>query len=243
MVIENSNQKNDAHFLDDRCSVAGNNRHKHAFWKSLIFTIVIFGLGLIMGFFLEGVQSDNIYSRLINSELNLLDDQLTQGIINDYNVSCVKSRESLFAFADRIYLEAIEIEDIDSTGRLGDLSVLHKRYDLLRTLLLKEARNLKSRCGEDFHIVNYFYLYSSEDIDVSSKQNYFSRVLFDLKELHPDTVLLVPIASDTNLISVDALINALDIHTYPTIVIDDSVVITEVPTLSELEDHLVYLSP
>ncbi len=216
---------------------------KHAFWQAFIFTVVIFSLGLILGFFLEGVQSDNIYSRLINSELNLLDDQLTQNIINDYNISCVKSRQSLFAFADRIYLEAVEIEDIDSTGRLGDLSVLHKRYDLLRTLLLKEARNLKDRCGGDFHIVNYFYLYNSEDIEISSKQNYFSRVLFDLKELHPDTVLLIPIASDTGLISVDALVNALDIHSYPTIVIDDSVAITEVPTLSELESRLIFLSP
>ncbi len=216
---------------------------KHAFWKSFVFTIVIFGLGLILGFFLESAQSDNIYSRLITSELNLLDDQLTQGIINDYNVSCVKSRESLFAFADRIYSEAVEIEEIDSTGRLGDLTVLHKRYDLLRTLLLKEAKNLKIRCGDDFHIFNYLYLYNSEDIDVKSKQNYFSRVLFDLKEIHRDTVLLIPIAADTGLISVDALVSALDIHTYPTIVIDNLVVITDIPTLSELEEYLVYLSP
>ncbi|MGV8142349.1 MAG: hypothetical protein ACP5NS_01790 [Candidatus Pacearchaeota archaeon] len=219
------------------------NQNKHAFWQAFVFTVVVFGLGLILGFFLEGVQSDNIYNRLIASELNLLDDQLTQEIINDYNISCVKSRESLFAFADRIYSEAVEIEEIDSTGRLGDLTVLHKRYDLLRTLLLKEARNLKSRCGEDFHIVTYFYLYNSEDIDTSSKQNYFSRVLFDLKESHPDTILLIPIASDTDLISVDALINALDIHTYPTIVIDDAIFITEVPTLSDLEEHIVFLSP
>lgn len=216
---------------------------KHAFWQSFIFTIVVFTLGLALGFFLEGVQSDNIHSRLINSELNLLDDQLTQEIINDYNVSCVKSRQSLFAFADRIYEEAVELEEIDGTGRLGDLTVLHKRYDLLRTLLLKEAKNLKERCGNDFHIFAYFYLYNSEDIETSSKQNYFSRVLYDLKELHPDTVLLIPIASDTDLISVEALINALDIHTYPSIVIDDSIAITEVPTIEFLEQQLVFLSP
>ncbi len=216
---------------------------KHAFWQAFIFTIIVFGLGLILGFFLEGVQSDNIYSRLITSELSLLDDQLTQEIIKDYNVSCRQSRKSLFEFADRIYDEAVEIEEIDGTGRIGDLTVLHKRYDLLRTLLLKEAKNLKQRCGNDFHVFSYFYLYNSEDVETSSKQNYFSRVLFDLKELHPDTVLLVPIASDTDLVSVDALITALKIKNYPSIVIDDSKVITDNLTLEELEQNLVFLSP
>ncbi|MSS74561.1 hypothetical protein EXS72_02900 [Candidatus Pacearchaeota archaeon] len=211
---------------------------KHAFWRAFIFTVSIFGIGLMLGFFLEGVQSDNIYSRIIITELNLLDDQLTQEVIQDYNVSCVSSRNSLFDFADRIYFEAAEIEEIDSTGRLGDLTVLHKRYDLLRTLLLKEARNLKKRCGEDFHIVNYFYLYNSNDIEIKAKQNYFSKLLFDLKENNPETVLLVPIAADTDLSSVEILVNALDIRTYPSIVINDLIVFTEIPTLSELEEKL-----
>ncbi len=216
---------------------------KHAFWRALIFTLIVFGSGLTIGFFLEGVQSDNIYSRLISSELDLLDDQLTQQIIKDYNVSCTQSRKSLFEFADRIYNEATELEEIDGTGRIRDLTVLHKRYDLLRTLLLKESKNLKTRCGNDFHVFTYFYLYNSLDVEISSKQNYFSRVLFDLKEIHPDSVLLVPIASDTNLVSVDALINALEIRTYPSIVIDDSEIITDNIALDELEKKLVFLSP
>jgi hypothetical protein len=213
---------------------------KHAFWKAFIFTAIIFGFGLILGFFLEGFQSDNIYSKLIDSELNLLDDQLTHEIINDYNVSCVQARVSLFAFADKIYSEAVELEEIDGIGRLGDLTVLHKRYDLLRALLLKESKNLKERCGNDFHIITYFYLYNSQNIEISSKQNYFSRVLYDLKELHSDTVLLIPIASDTGLSSVDLLTNALNIHTYPSIIIDDAIVTTENPTLTELEEKLVF---
>src|SRR3989344_4133455 len=147
---------------------------KHAFWQALVFTAIVFFLGMILGFFFESKQSEDIRSHLVDSELNILDEQLRQRIIADYNVSCSLAKESLFFFADKIYDEAIELEEVDATGRLGDLTVLHRRYDLLRTLLWVEAENLKKRCGDDFHIVTYLYLYNNNDIDVSSKQNYFS---------------------------------------------------------------------
>ena len=211
---------------------------KHAFWQALVFTVIVFSLGLILGFFLESRQSEGIYSRLVDSELNILDEQLRQRVISDSNISCVLAKESLFFFADKIYDEAIELEEVDTTGRLGDLTVLHRRYDLLRTLLWLEAENLKQRCREDFHIVTYLYLYNTDDVDTSSRQNYFSRQAFDLKMDNPESIVLIPIAVDTHVASIDVLVRSFGLNTYPATIIDGRDVITEVVTLEELEERV-----
>jgi hypothetical protein len=209
---------------------------KHAFWQALVFTVIVFSLGVILGFFLEVRQSDKIYLDLVDSELNILDEQLRQRIISDSNVSCILAKESLFVFADKIYEDALGLEEIDGVGRITDLSLLHKRYDLLRTLLLFEAEKLKQRCKEDFNIIVYLYLYNIDDIEVSSRQNYFSKQLFDIKLEHPKNVILIPIAVDTDVASVELLVKSRGISIYPTIMINGDRFVTEFSTLDELEE-------
>jgi len=209
---------------------------KHAFWHALVFTLIVFSLGLLLGFFIEFKQSERVYFELVDSELNILDEQLRQRIISDSNISCELAKESLFSFADKIYTDAVDLEDSDATGKLTDLTVLHRRYDLLRTLLLLEAQNLKERCKGDFHIVSYLYYYNVDDVEISSKQNYFSRQLFDLKSIYPKEVILIPIAIDTKVASVDIFVKSLGNNTYPSIIINGDKVISNFVTLQELED-------
>lgn len=208
---------------------------KHAFWQALVFTVIIFSLGMMLGFFLELRQTGSIYSELVASELSILDEQLRQKIIVDSNLSCTAAKKSLFEFADKIYYEALELEEIDNVGRISDLITLHKRYDLLRTMLLFEAKSLKERCNDEFHIVNYIYLYREEGLETSSKQNYFSKQIFDLKSKYPQEILIIPIAADTGVASVDVFLNSIQIYSYPVIIVDDEDFIYEFITLEELE--------
>ncbi|MEK6908998.1 MAG: hypothetical protein AABX23_03025 [Nanoarchaeota archaeon] len=209
---------------------------KHAFWQALVFTVVVFFFGMLLGFYLELNQSQSIYTDLVNSELNILDEQVRQRLITDSNLSCELGKESLFTFADKIYDDAIDLEEVDGTGRIGDLTVLHKRYDLLRTLLLLEAEKLKERCLQDFHIVTYLYYYNVENIDISSKQNYLSNLVFDLKTENPDEVILIPIAIDTDVASVDLLVKSLDSKTYPMIIVNKELIITDLIGFEQLRD-------
>ncbi len=211
------------------------NRSKHAFWQALVFTIIVFALGLITGYFFEIRQSDDIFTALVNSEINILDEQVKGRLIQGVDVSCSDAKDSLFGFADKIYEEARQLEEKDSPGRLNDLTALHRRYDILRTLLWIEARELKDRCKDDFHVVVYLYSYLSEDVDVQSQQFFYSRLLTDLKEAHTDEIILIPIAVDTGLSSVELAAKSNNVGKFPAIIIDDGKVITDVITLSELE--------
>ncbi len=209
---------------------------KHAFWQALVFAVIIFSVGMLLGFYLEIGQSQSIYSDLVGSELNILDEQVRQRIIVDNNVSCSLGKDSLFSFADKIYDEAVDLEEIDGTGRLTDLTLLHKRYDLLRVSLLLEAEKLKERCAQDFQIVTYLYYYNSDDVQISSRQNYFSRLLFDLKKKYPDKVILIPIAVDTDVASVNLLVESLGATEFPAIRVNDGTLVTDLISLSNLEN-------
>ena len=215
--------------------IRGKMDSKHAFWQALVFTVIVFFLGIVLGFFIEARQSDSLAARLANSEINVLDEQLRERVISGFSTDCELARTSMFNFADTIYSEAIQLEDKDATGRLSDLSALHRRYDLLRTLLWIESRNLKLRCGNQFHVVVYLYQYHNEDADISSKQFFYSRLLADLKEAHPQDIILIPIAVDTGLSSIELAIASKNITSFPAIVVDDSAIITTVITLQDLE--------
>lgn len=209
---------------------------KHAFWQALIFTIIVFGIGLILGFFLESYRADKVQFNLLDSEINVLDDQLRNRVIGDFNVECNIAVQSTFDFADKIYGEALKLESYDSASKFSDsFLVLHRRYDLLRTLLWLESVELRERCGKEYHTVVYLYEYNNEDIDVRSKQLFYSRLLTDLKNKYPDKIILIPIAVDTGLESVSLITEYYQVNEFPSIIIDESSVINGIVTLEKLE--------
>jgi len=208
--------------------------NKKAFWQALIFTIIIFALGLLLGFFLEKNRTQEIEIKLIASELNLLDEQLRNQISENLNLSCDLAIESTFGFADKIYFEAVKMEKYDSASKFtDDLKLIHKRYDLLRTMLWLEGIKLKKRCGDKFHTIVYFYEYSPEDINIKSQQLFFSRLLTDIKNENPDKVLLIPIAANLDLASIDLTLQNYNLTKLPVVLIDEERIIDKITTLDD----------
>lgn len=197
--------------------------NKSAFWKALVFTIIIFVIGFLLGAYLETQRASNLASILENSEIDLLDEQVRTKVITDFHVRCDVSKENLFEFADRIYVEADKLErDDQATKFIDDLKSIHKRYDLLRMLLWTQATELKESCG-NLHTVVYVYEYNTEDIDKHALQISYSRVLLDLKNAHPNDVLLIPIAGNMNLTSISTVLEDKNVSSLPVIIVDDKV--------------------
>ena len=210
---------------------------KHAFWQALVFTIVIFLIGALMGFFLENSRADKIQLELMNSEINVLDEQLRNKIVEDFNLSCEHAVKSTFEFADKIYWDAIKLEKYDSTSKFTEtLKEIHKRYDLLRVILWSESIRLKETCGADFHTIIYLFDYDSDNVNVKSEQLAFSRLLFDIKKNYPDKIILIPIAANLDLDSVNLIMTAYNITHRPAVIADESSVITEILNYRELEN-------
>lgn len=214
---------------------------KHAFWQALFVTIIVFAIGIIIGIFLENSRADKLQTTLLNSEINLLDQQIRESTIANFNVSCKDSINSTFVFADKIYSEASKLEDYDRSAKFtGTLFLLHKRYDLLRMMLWTEGIKVKQECKnmngiEKFHTVIFLYEYNLNDVNKNSKSEFFSRALIELKDKRPSEILLIPIASNTDLESVNLAVKKFNITDYPVIIVNEKKVIGNVVTFEQLE--------
>lgn len=210
---------------------------KHAFWQALVFTLVIFSIGIFIGFLLENSRSNAIEISIIESEINLLDEQIRNSGLIQFNISCSDSKQSTFDFADKIYKEALQLEKFDSSSKFTNkLKILHKRYDLLRILLWTEGINLKEKCGEEIHTLVYIFAYATEDINTQAVQASNARLLLDIKNAHEKEILLIPIAGNLNIESVELIKTKYGVSKLPAIIIDEQTIITEQKTFQELEE-------
>jgi hypothetical protein len=216
---------------------------KNAFWQALIVTIFVFVAGLVLGFYIELSNVSKSDFLIRSSEVDFLDQQIkTSQLSSQLNLSCESAKQNLFDFADEIYLDALEFEKEGAQSKLTEeqRDVLHKRYDLLRVNLWLESLKLRDRCNESFHTVLYFFDYGSSDVDVKSEQTVLSLVLLDLKNKYPDEILLLPIAANLNLGSIDIVKENYNIVDSPSLIIDESLVLNYLVTLEELEQKMFH---
>lgn len=212
---------------------------KHAFWQALVFSIIVFAMGLLLGFFLDLYRADKLEGNLINSELNLADEQLRIKTLDNFDIECDLAVDSLFNFADKIFWEALKLEEYDSASKIGDqFLILHRRYDLLRTMLWLESIELKKKCPGSFNTVVYLYEYNLDDTEVKSVQLFYSRLLLDLKYKYSSEIILIPIAVNMNLESLDLIIRDRNLTEFPMILINEKEIITGVPTIEEVEEKI-----
>jgi len=214
---------------------------KNAFWQALVVTVFIFIAGLVLGFYVElsNVNKSDLLIR--NAEVDLLDQQIKMSsLTNSVNFNCEVAKNNLFKFADDIYADVVKFEEEDGQSKftVNQRRILHKRYDLLRVNLWQDSLEIRSKCNESFHTVLYLFDYASPDVGIKSQQRVFSLVLLDLKYKHPEEVLLLPIASNLDLDSVSMIKENYNISTSPSVVIDESDVITSLITLDQLEQKV-----
>ncbi len=212
---------------------------KHAFWLALVFTIIVFIIGIALGFFLEQGRSSQLSSDVMKSEISLLDEQLRNKEVTMGSISCSVAVNDTFNFADRIYAEASALEQYDSASKFtSDLKEVHKRYDLLRLMLWDEAVQIRQNCNQSFHIVTYFFNYDSTDTNIKAEQYTLSNLLLDTKGKNPGKILLIPIAANLGLESVNLTLDRYNVTSEPAIVIDESKIIYGVPTSNELQNSI-----
>jgi hypothetical protein len=214
---------------------------KNAFWQALIVTIFVFVAGLVLGFYIELSNVDKSDSLIRSSEVDFLDQQIKFSILNSgINFNCENSKKDIFDFADQVYVDAVKFEEEDAQSKFTEeqRDILHKRYDLLRVNLWIESLKLRENCNGSFHTILYFFDYSSPDVDIRSEQRIMSLVLLDLKYKYPNDILLLPIAANMDLDSIDMIKENYNVSRSPTLIIDESLVIDSLITADELEKKM-----
>ena len=211
---------------------------KHAFWQALFVTILFFLAGLVLGVYLEQIRGDNFNVLSYNSEVSLYDSFALGKLVDSNITSCDNLKKTAISFADKIYNEARELERFDEKNELTDsMKAVHRKYDLLRTLLWMNAIDIKEKCGR-INTVVYLYIYDTKDIGIKSEQLVWERVLSDLKSREGDNVVLIPIAADQGVESLSYLADFYNVKKFPAVVINEKDVIYEQKSADELVDYL-----
>ncbi len=213
---------------------------KYIFLYALLLTFVVFNLGIFMGYMLESSRIDKINKLYLGAEMELLDQRIQKDALEILELNCDMLIEENIKFADRIFEEALLIQKYEEANKInGDIKFQHKRFDLLRTLFWINSVRIKEKCNSDYHNLVYFYKYNNPSIEQESKQKFFSNLLKKLKEKWGDEIMLIPIAADNEIASVNLLLDKYDIKELPVILIDEEIKITDLENIEDIEKYLV----
>lgn len=197
---------------------------KKVFIQTLIITIFIFATGFYFGDYIESQRADNIQELFFQTETDRLD--LNTQIEMFENLDCESIRSETINLADKTYFEAISLENIkESENYNEDLNEIHRRYDLIRTIIWKIVYDYDD-CFEDYDVFVYLYEYKNPSYDVELRQEYYASVTSDIKKTE-ERVILIPIAYDTNIISLDLLMDILNIEKGTKIVINNEIIVDD----------------
>lgn len=211
---------------------------KHAFWEALLVTILIFGIGVFLGVVLENWRTGRIEYLYQESEVKLLDIRTQSEIYSSREFDCKTAVKENIEFADRIFKEAELLSRYEGAGRLTEsLKLQHKKYDILRALLWLNSIKIKKNCNAFYSNVVYVYDYNDLNIDTKAKQAVFSNILTELKGKRGNEVMLIPMAGDNDLSSINLLMNLYNIteSELPIILIDERIKITELQNVEDIE--------
>ncbi len=215
------------------------NDNKHVFWQALVMALVLFWTGILLGIMFEQSRADKLKVFYFASETDIFDIQTGQELLVGSNLSCDFIAEQNIYFVDKIFNEAKVLEKYDASSKLTeDVSQLHRRYDLLRIMVLKNILNSQKSCRQTFNVVIYFYQYTNPSVNTQAVQTTFSKLLIDMKKKYGDEVILIPIAYDTDLQSVGVIKEQYNLTQFPVVLINGKYKITELMTLEDLEKYL-----
>jgi hypothetical protein len=214
---------------------------KSVFWQALVLTIIVFAMGIFLGITYEANKLDEINDYYVSSEIFLMDSfALTKlsDVTNTGSADCGALINKNIEFADKIYNEAYILEKYEESGKLSEaLKITHRKYDLLRTLLWINLMSIPDKCKKNISVVIYLYEYQTEDLTKKATNKVWEKILFDLKQEMGNKIILIPIAVDSDLTSLDFLISRYKISAYPVVIIDKHV-ISQIDSVDDLKGYI-----
>ncbi len=212
---------------------------KNVFWQALILTSVIFIFGLLFGMFFESNRLEKINEYYAIAEISLMDILALNTIIDLNDANCDALFDANIEFADKIYEEALLLEKYEESGKMNDnMKLAHSKYDLLRTFLWINTIKLKEKCKQDFSVIVYLYEYDPDELTKKATQIVWSRILFDLKQEKGSEIILIPIATNSDIESLDSLIKEYNLSDSPNIIIDNKYVLSELNSIEDIKKYL-----
>ncbi|MCX6746953.1 MAG: hypothetical protein NTU63_02340 [Candidatus Pacearchaeota archaeon] len=210
------------------------------FLETLIITLSILVIGFSIGFYVESLRIQETLNYYKNFEIEALDLKLQNYYYQIMDeTSCDKAIKQNFIFADEIYKTGLIIEQYEEANQISDQILTEKkRYVLLKTELWLNSILLKKKCNNPFHTVAYLYSQNYNQAK-GAEQGAISDILKKIKEEQGNKIVLLPIAGDLGIDSVNLQKEIYGITYLPSIIIDEKIVLNGYHTKEDIEKYLV----
>lgn len=204
--------------------------------KALIPTLLVFLIGVMVGIWIDNFRVTEVRKSISESEINWNDAQLFNSYFKGIGLeSCDVALEQNLAYNEKIYQRGLEVEKVIKNNVFTPEALQEwKRYNLLQIQFWLNSIELKEKCGFNYHnVVHLFRLNENSRVEeVDNKVQ--SSVLLDVKERCGNKIMLIPVTTDLDLIVVNSIIRQYNITTYPSIVIDENIVLEGLTSEKEL---------
>jgi len=209
------------------------------FLETFAVTLMILIVGFAIGFFVESYRSNKIVQDYKSFEVESLDLKMQTYYLETLGISsCASAIRENFNFADRVYDEGLLIQKYEDESELNQNILLDKkRYVLLDEQLWINSIILKKKCNSSFHTLIYFYSQSPNVIN-EAQQSAISKTLREVKEERGNDIILIPIAGDIGLPSVESQLRMYNVSYLPSMLIDEKIVLNGFNAKDEILKYL-----
>ena len=193
------------------------------FIESLVLSVVILIIGFSIGYYLESYRTQGVVADYKEHEVSALDLKLQNYYYQIMDESaCSAAINQNFVFADQIYSEGLKLEKYEEANQIrDDLLVEKKRYVLLKDELWLNTILLKNKCKANFDTLVYFYSQDPGSSGIVAQQKIISNILKSIKESRKNSLILIPIAGDLDLGTVNLQRRIYNITYLPSILINE----------------------
>ncbi|MBS3151613.1 hypothetical protein J4443_04495 [Candidatus Woesearchaeota archaeon] len=206
------------------------------FWKALVLTVIVFLLGVFLGFALERNRINDIEKEFQRIDLQWGDAKLQTLYYQNLEPRFCDSaiRENL-EFADKVYNEGLKIDSYDKATFLSDgLELERKKYALLKVEFWLNTIVLREKCKAEY--INLVYFFANDpELEIESEQSTQAEILKDLKEKYGKNLMLIPLPIDMDISMINIMKGTYDISKTPTILINEKIKVEGLQSFDELE--------
>lgn len=210
------------------------------FAESLVIAILIVLLGFFLGLFVEIYREKGVAENYKAFEIEALDLKLQNYYYQIMDSSsCAEAINQNFIFADNLYNEGLKIDKYEKSSQItSSIELEKKRYVLLKTELWLNSILLKEKCNNPFDTLVYVYMNDKNDNAKKTEQDVISNILGSIKSGKGDKVVLLPLAGDLGLKSVELQMRIHNVTYFPSIIINEDKVLEGFHTEEEISSYL-----
>jgi hypothetical protein len=208
------------------------------FWKAFVLTTAIFLTGIFVGYLLDSGRVEEIRKEYKEMDIKSIDARLQSLYYQTFKNSsnfCEPAIEENIKFADKIYAEGLRLEQYEKINKLTPSLISDKRrYILLKLQFWLNCIELKRNCNAGYTNVVYFY----SGINETTEEYVQGIALLDLKNECGGNMMLIPLATDLNITTIDMVKRQYNITTTPAILIDERIKLDGYQSRQDLERYV-----